>query len=230
MTIVRSPRIQRDFTIVSNAVCLDPRLSMRALGLLVRMLSRPDDWHTNSEALSREFDCGRDQTRSVLRELADAGYMQLRKEQGDNGQFSSKWYVFDEPQAPATEKPGPGNRGLETRTPVDQALLPRTDLTRTDTNPPTPKGERSPVGFEEFWKAWPASPRKVGKKQCSDKWARKKFGAITEEILVHVMAMKMTKQWRDGFEPAPLTYLNGERWKDGVPVGSTSSDAFAGVI
>ena len=29
--------------------------------------------------------------------------------------------------------------------------------------------------------------------------------------------MAKTKAWQDGYEPAPLTYLNQDRWEDGMP-------------
>lgn len=99
MTIIRSPRIQRDFMILSNSVCLDKRLTMRALGVLVRILCRPDNWRTNSEALAAEFGCGRDAVRGALQELQDAGYLQLQRTQGAGGRWSSAWLVFEEPQA-----------------------------------------------------------------------------------------------------------------------------------
>ena len=75
---------------------------------------------------------------------------------------------------------------------------------------------RSPA-FDLFWQAWPASKRKVDKKKCADKWQRKRLDAEAEAILAHVAAMKRSGQWRDGFEPAPLTYINGERWTDPLP-------------
>ena len=141
MTIIRSPRVQRDFTIISNSVCLDDRLSMRALGLLVRLLCRPDNWATNSEALAREFDCGREQMRGVLRELSAAGYMQLVKSRDDRGQWSTHWAVYDTPQtvAPEDGKPEPGN-------PYSGGLgaITSTDLTSTDNNTPiVPKGTKA---------------------------------------------------------------------------------------
>jgi len=86
------------------------------------------------------------------------------------------------------------------------------------------QGEVDPPGFAEFWKAWPQSPRKVGRKQAAAKWKRHGFGVKTSTILAHVEAMKRTKQWSDGFEPAPLTYLNQERWGDGVPVEESAND------
>ena len=87
-----------------------------------------------------------------------------------------------------------------------------------DTKPNTPQpptGGDDPPGFADFWAAWPSSVRKVDRKKCAEKWRRSKFGAISATIIGHVEAMKLTRQWQDGYEPKPLTYLNGERWADG---------------
>ena len=94
----------------------------------------------------------------------------------------------------------------------------------TNTNtPPPPKGGADPAGFAEFWNSWPASERKVARKQCAVKWLRKGFNAQLPAIVAHVEAMKQSKQWRDGFEPAPLTYLNQERCGDGLPSDAEST-------
>lgn len=82
--------------------------------------------------------------------------------------------------------------------------------------PPTPKGGEG--RFPDFWAAWPTSARKQDRKKCLAKWQRCRWDAEADAIVAHVEAMKGTKQWLDGYEPAPLTYLNGERWRDGVPV------------
>lgn len=89
-----------------------------------------------------------------------------------------------------------------------------------------PKAAPDPEGFEEFWNTWPKTERKVARKQCAEKWKKKGLSVKTEEILAHVASMKTTKQWLDGFEPAPLTYINGERWLDGV----IETSEIAGVI
>lgn len=119
MSIIRSARKEQNFSILSNKVLQDPRLSMRALGLLVRLLSRPDNWETNSEILAREFDCGREQMRAVLGELRDHGYMKLVKSQNEKGYWSSQWFVLEEPETqeqqqtlPNIGQPEPGNRVL----------------------------------------------------------------------------------------------------------------------
>jgi hypothetical protein len=47
-----------------------------------------------------------------------------------------------------------------------------------------------------------------------DKWGKKGLDNIADRIINHVKAMKQSKQWKDGFNPAPLTYINQERWED----------------
>jgi hypothetical protein len=153
VTIIRTPRVQRDFTIISNSVCLDDRLTMRALGVLVRLLSRPDNWRTNSAGLAEEFNCGRDAVRGALQELQDAGYLRMEKARDESGRWASAWLVFDEPQgghhvgkpgagspvagfsvagSSDAGKPSAGKAGPITRT--DEL---RTDVTREEAAPPT---------------------------------------------------------------------------------------------
>lgn len=215
MTIIRSPRVQRDFTIISNSVCLDARLSMRALGLLVRLLCRPDNWQTNSETLAREFDCGRDQIRGVLKELSDAGYMRLEKSQNAKGHWESRWFVLEEPAGddqPSTRKPATGKQGFGGSGPIT-----RTDLPRTDNNPQAPKGAGI-EGFAEFWKTY---PKKVGKDAAEKAWNRKvKTPETIKAILDAVKIQAGSDAWKkDGgqFIPNPATWLNAGRWKDEMP-------------
>lgn len=224
MTIIRSPRVQRDFTIISNSVCLDPRLSMRALGLLVRLLCRPDNWRTNSETLAREFDVGREQMRGVLRELSEAGYMRLVKARDDKGQWATHWAVFDSPQdapktdAPEDEKPAPGNPYVGGLGPIT-----RTDLPRTEKNTPQPpKGESVSAGFAEFWALY---PKKVGKDAAMSAWKRKVKGDHME-VIDALKTQKTQEAWvKEGgrFVPNPATWLNQGRWKDEVGQGGECS-------
>ena len=70
--------------------------------------------------------------------------------------------------------------------------------------------------FQSFWECWPKSSRKVGKAACEKKWKSRNLDADSDKIIAHVELMKQTKQWKDGFEPAPLTYINQSRWRDDV--------------
>jgi len=71
-------------------------------------------------------------------------------------------------------------------------------------------------GFLRFWSTWPKSDRKVAKAECSKRWRSRGLEAQADEIVAHVEAMRESRQWRDGYDPAPLTYLNQRRWEDGA--------------
>ena len=74
--------------------------------------------------------------------------------------------------------------------------------------------------FEEFWKAWPKSQRKGGKATCQAKWVKLKLDLQADQIIKHVEWMKTTEQWKKdngAFIPAPLVYLNQQRW-DGAEI------------
>lgn len=79
--------------------------------------------------------------------------------------------------------------------------------------------------FEDFWQSWPGTARKVAKAECRKKWRLRCLDANADQIIAQVKAMKHTKQWQDGFEPAPLTYLNQRRWQDDVPTEGTPQSA-----
>jgi len=73
-----------------------------------------------------------------------------------------------------------------------------------------------PPGFVKFWSAWPSTNRKVAKAKCLERWRKAGLEPCADAILAHVKREKThNRQWRDGYEPAPLTYLNQRRWEDG---------------
>jgi uncharacterized protein YdaU (DUF1376 family) len=117
--------------------------------------------------------------------------------------------------------------GSDLETELKAHQIPDTRHQKTKTpQPPEKSGGDDPAGFAEFWNSWPASARKQDRKKCAEKWRRSKFGANLPAIVAHVEAAKQSKQWRDGFEPAPLTYLNGERWADGAPVEAETAGMY----
>lgn len=77
--------------------------------------------------------------------------------------------------------------------------------------------------FDDFWKEYPSSQRKVGKAACEKKWQAKKLNLQADDIIGHIRAIKNSQQWKDGFAPAPLTYINQERWHDEIHSDSAST-------
>jgi hypothetical protein len=77
-----------------------------------------------------------------------------------------------------------------------------------------------PAGFVLFWEAWPNTTRKAAKRQCCDKWVAMGCEAMTEKILAAVATAKRSDAWRKDkgqFIPAPLVWLNQERWEAPPP-------------
>lgn len=75
-------------------------------------------------------------------------------------------------------------------------------------------------GFDRFWASWPKSDRKGGKATCLKVWTKNYNETQTELIVTHVEYMKQTDAWRKdngAFIPAPLVYLNQQRW-DGAEI------------
>lgn len=71
--------------------------------------------------------------------------------------------------------------------------------------------------FLEFWSVWPSSKRKSAKPACFKKWKASKLDQIADKVIAHVKACKESSQWKEGYEPAPLTYLNQGRYEDDLP-------------
>ena len=73
MAIIRQKRKKR-FSIVDNKVIEDKRLSFKARGLLIYMLSKPDDWKFfTGELVKRSSKDGLSSIRTALKEIESAG-------------------------------------------------------------------------------------------------------------------------------------------------------------
>lgn len=82
-----------------------------------------------------------------------------------------------------------------------------------DSEPPAGAVTQS---FEEFWKAWPPNERKHDKAKCLKHWKSEKLAKHLPAILADIALKRKTQKWADGFIEAPLVYLRGQRWNDGV--------------
>jgi len=69
-------------------------------------------------------------------------------------------------------------------------------------------------GFAQFWETWPKTDRKTAKAECAKRWKARGLEGMAATIIADVASRKQTRQWQEGFEPAPLTYLNQRRWED----------------
>ena len=68
--------------------------------------------------------------------------------------------------------------------------------------------------FNEFWKTYPASNRKVNKSGCMKLWQSQNLEPIGEKIINHVKMMSDTDWKKDNgqYIPMPATYLRQSRF------------------
>jgi hypothetical protein len=119
VSIIRAPRPDGNFTVIRNTVLRDERLSYRARGVLAAILSRPDNWRTDSDSLARQGKEGRDAVRTALKELEDIGYLvRFREQDKKTGQWRSHCFVYDDPEngKPVVGEPSVGKPVVFTKT------------------------------------------------------------------------------------------------------------------
>jgi hypothetical protein len=93
MTILRSRKDRENpFVQINRNVFQDPKISLKAKGLIGYCLSKPDDWIFHISVMEKELGCKKDAIRSALRELTDNGYCfraQFRTEDGTYGRWET---------------------------------------------------------------------------------------------------------------------------------------------
>ena len=69
--------IKDNFTRIQNTLLNDETISFKAKGLLVYLLSKPENWNVNIKRLTGSSLDGQCSTRAGLKELEQAGYRKL---------------------------------------------------------------------------------------------------------------------------------------------------------
>lgn len=168
MTILRrEKRRAQPFSMIDNRIINNDKLSMEALGLLVYLLSKPDDWEVHLNQLAARFDCGREKMRGVINALIAVGHIRSElKRRTDGGQFEGHGYiVVEDPVEMAETLPLDGKAvRRENRPPGNHPLLstdlsPRTDSNQKSKSPASLKRSaafedsagRLMTAVEEFW-------------------------------------------------------------------------------
>lgn len=114
MAVFRVPKME-NFTTMSNHHLRNKKLSLKAVGLMSKILSLPDEWDYSLKGLAKLNTDGIDGVRSAVQELEDAGYIIRRQLRDKNGRMAqSEYLVFEIPELakpasdlPSSEKPIP---------------------------------------------------------------------------------------------------------------------------
>ena len=106
MSVLRKEK-KGNFTVIDNAIFKDHTLSLKATGLLCKMLSLPDNWEYSVQGLSKLTSDGISSITSGLKELTNAGYFR-REQRYKDGKFAGYEYIISETKKcdfPFTENP-----------------------------------------------------------------------------------------------------------------------------
>ncbi|WHI46571.1 helix-turn-helix domain-containing protein [Microbulbifer sp. VAAF005] len=121
--IRRGARPSTNYLIVANTVVCDRRISFAASGLLLHLLSKPDDWEVSAAALAREAQEGRDRIYKLLNELIDAGYCERIVRRSEGGKILGTDYEI-------SDTPG------DSQEPLEEPLPEKPDTVNPDTVSP----------------------------------------------------------------------------------------------
>lgn len=115
MAILRKCNKEK-YTTILHSITTDTRLSLKDLGLLVKLLSLPDNWNFSEKGLEQILgQDGQTSIRTAIKNLEKYGYLKRVRERDESGKMAGvEWYVFGEPQT-ENEKENPHfeNHNLE---------------------------------------------------------------------------------------------------------------------
>lgn len=214
--IIRAPRPESFFYVLDKRISEDKRLSWSARGMLVYLLGKPDNWRVSVSALVNETQVsrkqsGRDAVYAILGELIEAGYV-VREEEKEDGKFSGMRYVVKEDcgeKSPLTDFPDTDYTDTSNPTLISNEVKVSKEVN---------KQAASPVGFAEFWTAY---PRKKGKAEAEKAFAKAIKLTDLDTLLLAIKLQSSELKWHDKanerYIPHPATWLNARRWEDSAP-------------
>ena len=96
-------RIEKEsaFSVFENTLLQNPNLSLKAKGLLVYMLSLPEDWDYSIVGLSQKCKEGKSSIRGAIAELMAEGYITRHLARNDKGVLTGYEYIVYEHPHPS---------------------------------------------------------------------------------------------------------------------------------
>ena len=129
---------EHPYTVISNALLEDSRLSFGARGLMAYLLSKPDHWEVRMDDLIAQSPAGRQATQTMVAELLKRGYLTRQKLQDAQGHWRVVTTVHEEPVPVDEEQPTGAGQTVDGATvdglPVhgEPVRVVSTDLASTD--------------------------------------------------------------------------------------------------
>jgi hypothetical protein len=86
------------FVMVNKNLIHDSALSYKAKGILIYLLSKPNDWHVYETEITKHSRDGLKAVRSGIKELIKQGYIHRIRTRSKHGKFTGwQYFVYEEP-------------------------------------------------------------------------------------------------------------------------------------
>jgi hypothetical protein len=110
-TIFRNNGASQFYTVISNSLLQDARISHETKGLLCELLSRPLDWEITIQSIWQNGASGRDKVIRMVAEAVKWGYVKTDRERNPDGTHGVRYYTVSD-----VVEPPPGNQALVSHT------------------------------------------------------------------------------------------------------------------
>ena len=144
----------KGFTIIQNEIINSGKISLKALGLLLFLKSKPTDWNFSVVNILKELKDGFTSLNSAMKELEDLKIIE-RKKTNINGRFGCA-YIFLDDEKPLSENPTtekPQRKKPIEKPSIEEAVFeevifaeePKPKTTPKNKTPPKPKTVPDPI-------------------------------------------------------------------------------------
>lgn len=223
MAILRKQQ-KSQYTVIDQSIFKDKTLSNKALGMLCRMLSLPNEWEFSVEGLATLSTDGVSAVRSQLNELEEHGYL-IRNYVRGEGKYSGIEYVVSE--VPMCDFPKSENL-------ISENLISE-NRPQSNTNKSITKSFSIKDLYAEFENLWNLYPKKQGKEKAFGYYQKaRKAGTTYEEIEQGIHAYKnyISAEHIDSqYIKMGSTFFSQKAWQDDwTPLQHASSNPFIDML
>ncbi len=213
--------LEDQYTQVDNAWLRDDRLSLKARGLFVQILSHREGWSISIASLVRANPEGDSAIRSALAELIRFGYLiRGERERDESGRLGDYEYtLWGQPGLPPGRNPAVDQPAVDE--PTVENPTPKKEHIQEDHHQETPAVQEQwrDQLYQELWALWP-STRRSTHKEAGKAFAgalrvvggKEGAAAILDAARRHAAVWQTWPHDQVQYIPLLPTWLNKERW------------------
>lgn len=95
---IKKEKLHANFTLIPNSILRDSQLPLDTIGLLVYLLSLPEDWVIRATQIQQEFGIGREKRQRMYKQLEHAGHLVQLNGRGIDGRWTTETTAYQVPR------------------------------------------------------------------------------------------------------------------------------------